>query len=177
MVALLRGVNVGGKSSLSMSDLRAVAESCGYEHVRTYIQSGNLVFEAPARATSATVAKQLELAIADATVVEPEVVARTRAELAAAVDGNPFASRGEDPAHLHVVFTTGQAKASLGSIDLAGYAPEEAAAVGQHLYLFLPSGMGRSKLAADLSRRRGSTGTARNWRTVTKLLGMAGELG
>lgn len=175
MVALVRGVNVGGKAKLAMADLRSAAAACGYEDVRTYIQSGNFVFSAPTASTEA-VAQRLRKAIADTTDARPEVIVRTRDELASVVDRNPYVRRGEDAAHLHVVFTSGKAGPTLGSIDLAGYAPEEATAVGQQLYLFLPSGMGRSKLATDLARQQGPSGTTRNWRTVTKLLEMADEI-
>lgn len=174
MVALLRGVNVGGRATLAMADLRAAAEDCGYERVRTYIQSGNVVFSAPSSDTPA-VATALRRALADRTGLDPEIVVRTREELRAVIEANPYVGRGEDPAHLHVVFTDGDAQASLGSIDLAARAPDEAAAVGQHLYLFLPSGLGRSKLVADLARQKGPPGTIRNWRTVTKLSAMAEE--
>lgn len=83
---------------------------------------------------------------------------RTRDELASVVAQNPYVQRGEDAAHLHVIFASGEMEASLGSIDLAGYAPEEAAAVDRQLYLFLPLGMGRSKLAATslAARDRGA---------------------
>jgi len=174
MVALVRGVNVGGRTKLAMTDLREAAAACGYEHVRTYIQSGNLVFSTSDRSTAA-VAGRLRKALAGSTGLDPAVVVRTVAQLRAVVERNPYVGRGEDPAHLHVVFTSGTAKASLGSVDLARYVPEEAAAVGQQLYLFLPSGLGRSKLAADLARQKGPPGTTRNWRTVTKLVAMADE--
>lgn len=175
MVALLRAVNVGGKNRLAMADLRSIAEACGLEQARTYIQSGNLVFATAMRRTDA-VAKKLTNTIAEAASVEPDVIVRTRSELASVVDRNPYRKRDEDPTHLHVVFMSGSAKASIESADLAAYAPEEAAAVGRQLYLFLPSGVGRSKLAADLGRQQGPGGTMRNWRTVTTLLEMANEL-
>ena len=174
MVALLRGVNVGGKGKLAMADLRTAAEACGYDNVRTYIQSGNLVFVAPSGSPQA-VAERLRETIAATTQVQPEVIVRTRDELAAVVKQNPYAQRGEDAAHMHVVFAGGEEEASLGSIDLAPYAPEEAVAIARQLYLFLPTGMGRSKLAADLARGKGPSGTTRNWRTVNKLLEMADE--
>ena len=174
MVALLRGVNVGGKAKLTMADLRRAAAGSGCEDARTYIQSGNLVFSTPT-ADTGVVAGRLREAIADRSDVQPDVIVRTRDELASVVDRNPYVQRGEDTAHLHVVFTSGAADAILGSIDLSGYAPEEATAVGQQLYLFLPSGMGRSKLAAALARQKGPSSTTRNWRTVTKLLEMADE--
>lgn len=109
----------------------------------------------------------LQLEVEDVDAVHDRVVA--------AVERNPCLDRTEDLTQLHVVFLPGTEDASLGSINPAGYAPEEAAAVGRHVYLFLPSGMARSKLAADLARHAGSSGTVRNWRTVTKLVEMAGE--
>jgi len=165
---------VGGKGKLAMADLRAAAEACGYENVRSYIQSGNLVFVAPS-ATTRAAAERLREVIADTTQVRPDVIVRTRDELASVVEQNPYIRQGADTAHLHVVFASGEEDASLGSIDLAWYAPEEAAAVGRQLHLFLPTGMGRSKLAVDLARRTGPSGTTRNWRTVTKLLEMADD--
>jgi uncharacterized protein (DUF1697 family) len=175
MVVLLRGINVGGRSKLAMADLREIAEGCGFEQVRTYIQSGNLVCTTSQR-SSAAVAKALEAALAASTELKPKVMARTRDELAAAIDANPFLRRGEDPAHLHLTFLGGGEKATLGDLDIASYAPEEAAVDGAHLYMFLPNGLGRSKLAGDLAKRKEPQGTTRNWRTTTKLLAMADEL-
>jgi uncharacterized protein (DUF1697 family) len=174
LVALLRGVNVGGKAKLPMADLRKIVAGCGYGDVRTYIQSGNVVFTAPGRPRDTAVAATLEDALAAATALTPAVIVRTGPQLAAVIEANPYLRRGEDPAHLHVTFGAGTAKAEVGIDDLARYAPEEAAAVGREVYLFLPNGMGRSKLAADFARR-GSIGTTRNWRTVTKLLAMVEE--
>jgi uncharacterized protein (DUF1697 family) len=173
MVALLRGINVGGKGSLAMADLRAIATDLGYGQVATYIQSGNLVLSTPHRATR--VATELAAAIAASSTVAPAVVVRTRRQLADLVAGNPFLGRGEDPAHLHVVFTDGSAKALLTKLDLAKYEPDEAIAVGKDLHLLLPNGAGRSKLVADVGRQRSPVGTQRSWRTVTKLLAMADE--
>lgn len=171
MVALLRGVNVGGRSKLAMTDLRAVATGLGYRDVATYIQSGNLVLSASK--APAVVAEELGSGIAAATATSPTVLVRTAAELAAVVDANPYRRRGEDEAHLHVVFTDGAAEAGMAALDLSAYTPEEATAIGRELHLFLPDGVGRSKLAADVSRSRATVGTMRNWRTVAKLLDMA----
>jgi uncharacterized protein (DUF1697 family) len=176
MVALLRGVNVGGKAKLAMADLREVATGCGYDDVRTCIQSGNVVFSTSTRSTATAVEQKLAAAIAAATAVSPAVIVRTRAELVAVVADNPFAQRGEDPAHLHVSFTSGSAKAAVTLADLDEYAPEEVMAVGRQIYFFLPTGVGRSKLAADFARQKTAAGTLRNWRTVTKLLELADEI-
>src|SRR5690606_21637649 len=111
----------------AMSDLRTVAERCGYEDVRTYIQSGNLVLRTKER-RPATVATTLRDALAEAVGLEEPVVVRTRAQLQAVVDRNPYLQQGEDPAHLHVVFL--ERKGSI-ALDLEAYAPEHATVVGE----------------------------------------------
>jgi uncharacterized protein (DUF1697 family) len=172
MVALLRGINVGGKGTLPMADVRAIATELGYTDVATYIQSGNLVLSTTARATA--VARDLAAAIAAGSSVAPAVLVRTHRQLAKIVRDSPFLARGEDPAHLHVTFLDGPA-AGVARLDRPDYAPEEVFAIGKELHLLLPNGMGRSRLAADLARRTGSVGTTRSWRTVTKLLEMADQ--
>jgi uncharacterized protein (DUF1697 family) len=175
LVALLRGINVGGKTTLPMADLRRIVEGCGYEDVRTYIQSGNVVLTAPDGTDPGDVADELAVAIAtERSPLEPEVVVRTAGQLRAVVDANPYVRRGEDPKHLHVVFTPGP-RAAIGVDDLARYAPEEAVAEGAEIYFFLPGGVGRSPLAIEFAKRAKRSGTMRNWRTVTKLLDMAEE--
>jgi len=173
MVALLRGVNVGGHGTLPMADLRAIATDLGYGDVATYIQSGNLVLSSSTAA--ATVARELADAIAAATSVSPAVMVRTRRQLAKVVHDSPLLARGEDAAHLHVLFTDGPATAAVAGLELDRYAPEEAIPVGKELHLLLPGGVGRSRLAIDLGRRKGAAGTMRSWRTVTTLLAMVDE--
>jgi uncharacterized protein (DUF1697 family) len=170
MVALLRGVNVGGRSRLPMADLRAVSEGLGHRGVRTYVQSGNLVFSTGDRSTD-RVAAQLEAAIAATCDVQLAVVVRTAAQLGSVIDADPFVGRGEDPGSVHVTFFPGRAP-SPG--DVTGFAPEEVEAIGGELHLHLPDGIGRSRLAAHLARRA-PEGTTRNWRTVATLHGMASE--
>jgi uncharacterized protein (DUF1697 family) len=171
LVALLRGVNVGGRSSLKMADLRRIAEDLGYGNVATYIQSGNLLLTSAD--SSAKVAGDLAAAIAASSTVAPAVMVRTRAQLAKVVAGNPFLAQGADPSHLHVTFTDRPAAAGLAGVDLGAYAPEDAAAVGDTVYLHLPNGIGRSKLAGDLAKQKAAVGTTRSWRTTTKLLELA----
>ena len=173
MVALLRGVNVGGHGKLPMADLRAIAEELGYGDVASYIQSGNLVLSTSDGA--AKVARELAAAIEAGSSVAPAVMVRTRSQLAKVVRDSPFLARGEDEAHLHVLFADGPATGCIKSLDLDSYAPEEAIAVGSDLHLLFPNGVGRSKLAVDLGRQKGVVATMRNWRTVTKLLAMADE--
>jgi uncharacterized protein (DUF1697 family) len=173
-VALLRGINVGGKGKVPMADLRALVEGCGFEDVATYIQSGNVVCTAPGRRSADAVAGQLEEALAERYPFAPQVVVRTRRQLEAIVAGNPFIERGEDEAVQHVTCFPSSVKPTL-EVDLDRYAPEEAIARGHELYLHLPGGMGTSKLAADLARKHKANGTTRNWRTMQKLVELAAE--
>jgi uncharacterized protein (DUF1697 family) len=173
VVALLRAVNVGGKT-LSMAALRDAAGAAGIDDARTYIQSGNLVGRTKARSME-PLARKLEAAIADLGGVAPDVTLRTRAELAAAIDADPFVRRGEDSKHVHVWFGLQKGPAPTSALpDAEVFAPEEVAAVGRDLHLFLPNGMGRAKLPVAIGRTK-FHGTARNWRTVTTLLTMADE--
>jgi uncharacterized protein (DUF1697 family) len=176
-IALLRGVNVGGHNQLPMARLRAIAEELGHTQVRTYIQSGNLVFESPAR-SAARIGRALEERITAVTGLEAAVVVRSRDELAAVASGNPFLARGEDPGKLHVVFLArpgGAAK--LAAVDPARYAPDEVALVRREVYVYAPNGVGRSKLGPLGARMGLADGTMRNWRTVTTLLEIAAEIG
>ncbi len=158
-----------------MARLREIASSAGLDRVRTYIQSGNLVFVAPRGAADAEVAAALRSAIVAATALDPEVIVRTRADLARVVQVDPYIARGDDPAHLHVLFLGEPAGPRLAEFDAAGHAPEEVVAIGRELHLRLPGGVGRSRLATDLSRRLGPSGTMRSWRTVTTLLDLAAD--
>jgi len=176
MVALLRGINVGGSGKLPMEELRAAAESIGLTQVRTYIQSGNVVFAAPGREPD-VVSSELRAAIAQTTAVDPEVIVRTRDDLAVTVDADPFVARGDDPAHVHIRFFADDARRLLEGLDLAPFAPEEVVPLGREMHVLLPTGAGRSKLAVALDRHLGRVGTMRSWRTVTTLLGMLDEVG
>lgn len=172
MVALLRGVNVGGARSLPMGLLRELATATGLEQVQSYIQSGNLVFAAP-EGSEAAVAQTLRTEIERETAHDVEVIVRTGSQLAATVEASPFLTGAHDPANLHVVFMAEPTAPLVKAIDMTRFEPEELAARGDELHLYLPLGAGRSKLVTELGRHTGPHGTMRNWRTVTKLLAMA----
>jgi uncharacterized protein (DUF1697 family) len=181
-VALLRGINVGGRNRVAMAELRAVVTSLSHTDVVTYIQSGNVVFSCPETDTTA-IASALEQAIAESLDVRPTVVALSRDELSQVVADNPYPDE-TNPKYLHAAFTRKQ----IGPDQLAAIATaqrratdkgsrDEATAIGHTLYLHTPDGLGRSELAAQLARASGplaATGSAtvRNWATVTKLLAM-----
>ena len=171
---LLRGINVGGSGKLAMVDLRAAAEGLGMTDVRTYIQSGNLV----ARWDRDPEAAGAELAIALRGLLDPPpaVLVRTGEQLRRTVEASPFRDV-DDPSTVHFVFLDTDAADALAGFDAEPFAPEEVVPVGRELHLHLPGGMGRSRLATALTRSGGAAeGTARGWRTVTRLADMASEV-
>lgn len=173
-VALLRGINVGGKKKVPMARLREVLEGLGFTDVATLLQSGNAVFGARER-SAAKVTRQLEAALAEALGFEVQVVLRTREELARAVAQNPLPGADEAPSRFLVLFLAAPPDpARLEALDVEAYRPDELRVVGRELYARFPGGLGRSKLAAVLAGPRlGVTATGRNWATVKKLLALA----
>lgn len=167
-ICLLRGVNLGGHNRVAMRDLAALFESLGLADVRTYIQSGNVLFSGGSRIG----AEQLSEAISARFGLSVPVVLRSADQLARVVSSNPLA--GRDEAALHVGFLEAKpAPSALKALDPSPWRPEEFAVRNSELYLHLPGGMGRSKLPAHLGRRLGVRITFRNWRTVTTLAELA----
>ncbi|WP_121068334.1 DUF1697 domain-containing protein [Chachezhania antarctica] len=167
-VILLRGINVGGHGTLSMADLKAHLMGLGAERAETYIQSGNAVV------TPAVDPEALADRIEAAQGVRPQVFALTAEEWTARVARNPFAARmgTADPKCLHVFFFDGAIRDP--GADRPRLAPffavagpdEEFGHTQGAIWLWAPSGIGRSKLAASMEKLAGIPVTGRNWRTV-----------
>jgi len=174
-VALLRGINVGGKHIIPMKSLASLFESSGCSRVATYIQSGNVVFTADA-ALVTRLATDLPKLIGRTFGFEPVVVIRTRTAFAKVVRNNPFLATGIDTATLHVGFLAAKPSAKrIAKLD-PDRSPGDAFAVrGREIYFHLPNGMGRTKLtSAYLDSALGTTCTARNWRTTLKIAELLG---
>jgi uncharacterized protein (DUF1697 family) len=173
-VALLRAINVGGRNKVPMARLRELMGELGYEDVATYVQSGNVVFSGPKRPDT-KVAAALERAYKTEFGFEIGVVVRTRDELAAIVKANPLGAIATDPARQLVYFLADRIHPQrLEDIDRDAVAPDVFELHGRELHMWAPNGSGRSKLAALLTPKRlRTTATARNWRTVEKLLELA----
>jgi uncharacterized protein (DUF1697 family) len=171
-VALLRGINVGGRTKLPMAELRALMETLGHEDVVTYIQSGNVVFRSAAK--EAKVASDIAAGIKKEFGYQLPVIVRTRAQLAKVVAGNPYLKSGAEPSKLHVTFLAAKPTATaIAKLDPDRCPPDEFIVSGREIFMLLPNGMGRTKLTIDYFEKRLATqGTARNWNTVNKLLGM-----
>ncbi len=168
--ALLRGINVGGKNKVPMADLRTLFETLGHADVVTYIQSGNVVFTSASK--PAKIAAGITDAIAGEFGLTVPVIVRSRTELRRVLTSNPFLDAGVAPAKLHVTFLADRpAQAAIAKLDPDRSLPDEFAVVGREIFMFMPNGMGRTKLTIDwFERCLGTRGTARNWNTVNKLV-------
>jgi uncharacterized protein (DUF1697 family) len=172
-VALLRGVNLGPRNRIAMTDLRRLVEELGAEDVTTYLQSGNVVFRS--RTGAAQLGPRLEKSLGRALGLEVTVVVKTGAQLAKICERNPFSVGRTDPKTLHVTFLA-EAPARSRVRELSGrrFAPDRFEVTGHEVYLHCPNGYGRSKLSNDLFERALDVrATTRNWRTVRALAELA----
>jgi uncharacterized protein (DUF1697 family) len=171
-VALLRGINVGGNNLLPMKDLARMFANAGCSDVRTYIQSGNVIFEKPAGADklATVIAGNIEKRFG----FRIPVILRTSEQLRNALRGNPFLAAGVDPKMLYLYFLADAPNAgAIAGLDLARFAPDVFHVRGQEIYLHLPNGMARTKLTnAYFDSKLSTVCTARNWATVSKLAAM-----
>ncbi|MBM4362376.1 MAG: DUF1697 domain-containing protein [Deltaproteobacteria bacterium] len=174
-VLLIRGVNVGTKNSLPMADLRAMLVELGCARVRTYLQSGNAVFDTKLR--TAVLAPRVEALLERAMGRPIRTVLRTPAALRRVVEQNPFRDLETDPKHLCVTFFAGPPDPTeLAPLTGRDWSPERFHVAGAELYTHHPGGQGRSPLAAALAKLGPRSGaTTRNWNTVTNLLALAEE--
>ncbi|MDQ1740122.1 MAG: hypothetical protein QOE53_1774 [Pseudonocardiales bacterium] len=169
-VALLAGINVGGKTTVPMAELRTVFADLGYRQVQTYIQSGNVLFDEETGDEDQLTAA-IRPALSAAFGWDIPVLLRTRAELAAVLAGNPFLLRQDDPTKLLVTFLAAEpAPDRAARLQPPPGETGELALVGREIYLHAPDGYGRSKLSnAYLAKVLGVAATTRNWKSVTTL--------
>jgi len=171
-IALFRGINIVGNNRLPMKDLKRLLEKNACVDVQTYIQSGNVIFRSAAPDPS-RLAKQLGAAVSARHGFEPHVLVLTPRELANAAAGNPYPEADEHPATVHLFFLAARPKKpDLESLESLRTSTERFTLKGKVFYLHTPDGFGRSKLASRAERLLGIEATARNWRTVTTLVGM-----
>ena len=174
-VALLRGVNVG-QNLLKMERLRELCAQIGMKNVRTYVQSGNVVFQAEGAASKW--AQALERKLAGETRLPVTVVVKTAAEMNSVLATNPFLKeKGIDAARLHVTFLQqAPAKSAVEALAKIKAGPDRFRWLGSEIYLHCPEGYGRSKLAnTAIEKVLGMRATTRNWKTIGKLCAMCEE--
>jgi uncharacterized protein (DUF1697 family) len=172
-VALLRAINVGPTTRVPMADLREALADLGHANVRTLLNSGNAVFDA-ARGTPAALAKAIRGAVAARTGVDTEVVVKTAAEVAEALQAHPLRSVATDDSRLLVLLTQDPARLErLRELAAAAWAPEALGLAHHAAWLWCPEGIHRSKLARAADKALGGLGTARNRATMEKLAALA----
>ena len=175
-IALFRGINVGGKSSLPMKELVGILEELGCQNVKTYIQSGNVVFKVDEENIT-ELSDRISVEINKDRGFAPSVLLLSITELEKIVANNPFPEAQDAPQTLHVGFLAAvPRKPDLKKIESLKEKNERFQLINRAFYLHAPDGVGRSKLAANTERLLGVSMTDRNWRTVGKILEMAKTL-
>ena len=170
-VALFRGINVGGKNTIPMAELREILESLGCSGVSTYIQSGNAVFDADSIDAAA-----ISDAVAERKGFSPSVLILDADGFAKAVEQNPYDHADESPKTVHCYFLSAPpAKDAERRLEDLRASTEAFTLRDRVLYLDAPDGIGRSKLVASVDRAVGAPATGRNWRTIRRLQSMVPE--
>lgn len=168
-IALFRGINVGGNNLLPMAELRKDLETLKLKNVRTYIQSGNVVFESAAK-TPTSLSKKISELVVKKHGFKPHLLILKAEQLQNSIEANPFPKATTAPKTLHFFFLAKPARSpDIEALDAAKSATEEYVITDEVFYLHAPDGIGRSKLAAKAEKSLGVVTTARNFRTVQKI--------
>jgi uncharacterized protein (DUF1697 family) len=171
-IALLRGINVSGHRMIKMEELKNVLNELNFTNIRTYIQSGNIIFESE-KTDPAELAKMIAEKISENFRFEVPVVIRTLADMEKISNNNPFLGERNEPIDkLHVTFFPEEPeKEHLKKIEGLLFLPDEFIVSGREVYLFCPNGYGRTKLTNQFFENKLKlTATTRNWKTIETLL-------
>ncbi len=172
-ICLLRGINVGGNRKMKMADLKKELADLGLEHIKTYIQSGNVSFQAKEKDEQKLEA-QITKMIADKFGFDVPVMVRQSDELQQIFQNCPFVEGEEDLRMIHVAFLSEEpSEAAFAEMNLEQYAPDKAQLFKRAIYIHYPNGSYKSKLSGNLLEKKlGLKITARNWKTMIKLKAM-----
>jgi uncharacterized protein (DUF1697 family) len=176
-IAMLRGINVGGRKIIKMEYLRLSFEALGCRGVRTYVQSGNVVFET-AKASSTGLSKSIGEQILHDFGFAVSFILKTPNEMKKVVGTNPFLKkRAIDQSKLYVTFLSSPpAPTALQNLNALDTEPDQFCITGREIYLYCPNGYGRTKLSNNAFERMLSVkATTRNWKTVNMLLEMSSK--
>ncbi len=171
-ISMLRGINVSGQKMIKMDALKMMYDGLGFKNSRTFIQSGNVVFESSNVKPSA-LEEKIQKEIAKTFGFEVPVIIRLKDEMQIAIKKNPFLKKDID--HLYVTFLSAEPSSiPLDELNKVGTEKEEFIISGKEIYLFYPNGYGRTKLTnAVFERKLRVTATTRNWKTVNSLVEIA----
>ena len=177
-IAILRGINVSGHKLIKMDALRKLFDGMGFKNTKTYIQSGNVVFQSK-QAKAQDLEKKIASSILKEFGFEVPVLVKEVTELDIVLKNNPFINkRKEDVTKLHVTFLSAEPeKANIDKIKGGNYVADEFIVTGKTVYLFCPNGYGNTKLSNTFFENKLKvTATTRNWKTINELVIMATEL-
>jgi len=177
-VAMLRGVNVSGHSTIKMEALRGLCQSFGFRKVETYVQSGNIVFQT-ATDNPAALSKRIGKIIFQSFGFDTPVIVRTSKEMRNVIADNPFLKeKSMDSSKLHVTFLSESAqKGSVKKLETLATRPDRFYPVSREIYLYCPGGYGRTKLSNNAIEKALSVrATTRNWKTTNILFEMVSKL-
>jgi len=176
-ISMLRGINVSGQKKINMKELAALYESLHLRKVRTYIQSGNVAFDATG-SDAATLEKKITLAIRKAYGFDVPVMVRTQSQMAQTIKKNPFLKeKGVDLSKLHVTFLDQDPdKTQVKQLEAIDAGDDRCKVIGSDVYLYCPGGYGKTKLSNTyIEKQLARAATTRNWKTVNVLHEMAGS--
>jgi uncharacterized protein (DUF1697 family) len=173
-IALIRGINVGGQKRVGMADLVQLCQSLGFTNVRTYLQSGNVLFGSPdgdPGRLSAMVGEKMSRELG----FPVKVILRTSKEFRRIIASNPLAQEGREADKLHVTFLSDFSPEVVRESMMKGNdGPDRYVIAGREVYLYCPDGYGRTKFSNTFFEKKlGVAATTRNWKTVNALAEMA----
>lgn len=173
LITLLRGINVGGRNILPMKELIPLLENLGARSVKTYIQSGNAVFQHEG-GDNFELSNKIRATIKENRGFEPQVLLLNLVDMEKAIASNPFPEAESEPKTVHLYFLATEAtNPDLKTLENLQQNNEQFQLMGKVFYLYAPNGIGRSKLAAKVERALGVAVTARNWRSANKIMALA----
>lgn len=171
-LSILRGINVSGQKQIKMADLKKLYEELGFKNVKTFIQSGNVVFESK---SASKLSEKIEKKIKEHYSFDVPVIIRTKEELQHAIEKNPFLKKKNIALDkLHITFLAEQpSNENIQATEAYNYTPDEFHISGREVYVYCPNGYGNTKINNTFFERKLKVGaTTRNWKTSNELLKM-----
>lgn len=168
-IAILRGINVGGKRKILMADLKALCEKIGLENITTYIQSGNIIFNS--KLENSELEDKLEESIKERFGFIVPVIVRNSIEIRNSIDKNPFYHKNADINKLHLTFLKEQpSQENLAKVNSFNFEPDKFEIAGKDVFLYCDGKYHQTKLNNTFFEKKLNVGaTTRNWKTVLKL--------
>lgn len=171
-ISILRGINVSGQKKILMDDLKSLYDHLQFKDVKTYIQSGNVIFKSDEKLSDAELAKKIEDEIFKKYKFQVPVIIRSEDEMEKIISANPFLKeKNIDPKKLHVTFLSKiPGKENIEQLEGMDFLPDRFKVSAKEIYLYVPNGYGETKISNTFFEKKLKVNaTTRNWNTVNKL--------